>query len=218
MNPPPPMEGTPERKGVLIQRTGFDYRELALRISLVALNFGAIAFFWWSLQTVLLPLQNQARDANLTVTRLISEVDRMERVWAEGDVAQVRGKFSDIRSWMFVGRPAVEAWLAALKEQVLPLALDVEFDFSKSDTVQPGTATNAPITINPARVSLRIQPAAGIEALASTFQRTLQLSQQLAGLEKRVDLVELSAAGGSNSVSSTVVVLYLWTGEEGDLQ
>ena len=218
MNPPPPMEAGTGRKGVLIQRTGFDYRELALRISLVALNFGAIAFLWWSLQTVLLPLQKQARDANITVTRLISEVDRMERVWAEGDVAQVRSKFSDIRSWMFVGRPAVEAWLGALKEQVLPLALDVDFDFSKSDTVQPDTATNAHILINPARVSLRIQPVAGIEALASTFQRTVQLSQQLAGLEKRVDLVELTAAGGSNSVASTVVVLYLWTGEESDLQ
>jgi hypothetical protein len=212
------MEAGTGRKGVLIQRTGFDYRELALRISLVALNFGAIAFLWWSLQTVLLPLQKQARDANITVTRLISEVDRMERVWAEGDVAQVRSKFSDIRSWMFVGRPAVEAWLGALKEQVLPLALDVDFDFSKSDTVQPDTATNAHILINPARVSLRIQPVAGIEALASTFQRTVQLSQQLAGLEKRVDLVELTAAGGSNSVASTVVVLYLWTGEESDLQ
>jgi hypothetical protein len=54
--------------------------------------------------------------------------------------------------------------------------------------------------------------------LASTFQRTVQLSQQLAGLEKRVDLVELTAAGGSNSVASTVVVLQLWTGEESDLQ
>jgi hypothetical protein len=218
MNPPPPGEGTRERKGELIQRTGFDYRELALRVSLVALNFGAIAFFWWSLQTVLLPLQNQASDANLAVTRLISEVDRMERVLAEGDGAQVRSKFSDIRSWMFVGRSAVDAWLAGLKEEVLPLALDVEFDFSRSDTVQPSTATNTPILINPARVSLRIQPATGIEALASTFQRTLQLSQQLAGLEKRVDLVELTAVGGSNSVATTVVVMDLWTGEESDLQ
>ena len=221
MSQPPPVESAaPERKGPIIQSSGLDYRELALRISLVVLNLGSVAFFWWSLTKVLMPLQKQTQDTNLIVTRLISEVDRMERVLAEGDVEQVRGKYGDVRSWLFVGRPAVEAWLGGLKEQVVPLALDVEFDFTAdpAPATATTTTTNAPLTINPTRVTLKVRPAPGIEAVASPFQRTLQLTQRLTEQEKRVDLVELTATGGSNSVENVTVVLNLWTGEESDLQ
>lgn len=219
MSQPPPVESAaPERKGPIIQSSGMDYRDLAIRISLVVLNVGAVAFFWWSLTKVLVPLQSQTRETNVTVTRLISEVDRMERVWAEGDVEQVRSKYGDVRSWMFVGRPAVETWLSGLKEQVVPLALDVDFDFSADPASATATTTNATPAINPTRVALKVRPAPGIEAVASPFQRTLQLTQRLTGQEKRVDLVELSATGGSNSVENVTVVLNLWTGEESDLQ
>lgn len=210
-----------ERRGPIIQSTGWDYRDIAIRISLVLLNLGAIGFFWWSLQKVLIPLQKQVRETTTTVTRLISDVDLMERATAEGDVVQVRGKFGDVRSWMFVGRPAVEAWLGGLKEKVVPLALDVDFDFSKADATEPATTpgvTNSATAISPTRVSLKVRPAAGVEAVLTPFQRTLQMTQQLTGQEKRVDLVELTATGGSNSVDNVVVVLNLWTGEESDLQ
>lgn len=220
MTPPPATESAaPERKGALIQSTGLDYREIALRVALVVLNLGSIGLVWWSFQKQLLPLQKQVRDSNTTVTRLISEVDRMDSAWPQADIAQVRGKFGEARSWMFVGRPAVEAWLGGLKDQVIPLALDVEFDFSKTDPAAPAaTTTNAPPAISPTTVALKVRPAAGVEAVASSFQRTLQLSQRLTAQEKRVDLVELTAAGGANSVANAVLVLQLWTGEESDLQ
>ncbi len=218
--PPPVVSAPPERKGPVIQSSGLDYRDLALRISLVVLNLGSIAFLWWSLTKVLVPLQKQVREVNVTTTRLIAEVDRMDRLWAEGDIEQVRGKYGDVRSWMFVGRPAVEAWLGGLKEQVIPLALDVDFDFSADPAAAAAAAatTNAAPAINPTHVALKIRPAPGIEAVATPFQRTLQLSQRLTGQEKRVDLVELTATGGSNSVESVTVVLNLWSGEESDLQ
>ena len=57
MNPPPATESAaPERKGALIQSTGWDYREIALRVALVVLNLGSIGLLWWSVQKQLLPL------------------------------------------------------------------------------------------------------------------------------------------------------------------
>ena len=218
MTPQPPEITPADRQSALRQARAPRFKEMIQRVAVVLLNLSAIALLWWSLQKGLLPLQQKTRDTNLTVTRLISEVDRMEHVWPQAEIEQVRSKFGGVRSWMFVGRPAVESWLSEVKERVVPLALDVEPNFTKPEPAEPVAITNAASAISPMTLALKIHPAPGIEAIATPFQRTLQFSQRLTAQEKRVDLVELTAIGGLNSVERAVVVLHLWTGEESDLQ
>ena len=206
-----------ERPSALIQSTGTDYRQIALRIALVVLNLGSFALLWWSLQKLLLPLQKQARDSNATMTRLISEVDRMEHAWSAADIEQVRTNYNEVPSWMFVGRPALEAWLGEVKERVVPLALEVAPEINRSDPAAPGSTNTVP-TITSTTLALKVRPAAGIEAINSPFQRTLQFSQQLTAEQKRADLVELTVVGGANSVEEADLILQLWTSEEGDFR
>jgi hypothetical protein len=216
--PTTPSAAPGERKGALIQGRELNYREIALRISLVLLNLGSLALLWWSLQKVLLPLQKQVRDTNTTVTRLIADVDSMESAWPQLARDQLREKHSEARSWMFVGRPAVESWLEGVKANAIPLALTVGFDFTKAEAENAAPApTNAP-GLNPTPVALVVLPTPGVENPLSPYQRILQLSQQLTRQEKRVDFVEMTATGGSNSVGNAILVLHLWSGEESDLQ
>jgi hypothetical protein len=216
--PPSPTAAPSERKGALIQSRALNYKEITLRISLVLLNLGSLALLWWSLQKVLLPLQKQVRDANTTVTRLIAEVDTMESTWPQAAAAQTREKYGEVRAWMFVGRPALESWLDGIKTSVVPMVLDVGFDFSKTEADDPGPApTNAP-AISPTPVALSVRPTPGVASPLSPYQRILQLSQRLTSREKRVDFVELTASSGSNSVGNATLVLHLWSGEESDLQ
>lgn len=207
------------RKGTLIQPRETDYKEIALRIGLVLLNIGSVALLWWSLQGTLQPLQRELRDVNTTVTRLITDVESLERAWSQPVVEQTRGKFGEVRSYMFVGRPAVESWINDVKQSAVPLALDVGFDFNLAEPSSVAPApTNAPASITPTPVALSVRPGLGIDAANPSYQRLLQLSQRLTVQEKRADLVELRAAAGSNSVDQAVLVLHLWTAEESDLQ
>lgn len=217
MSEPTGAPPTSEHKGALLQSRDSNYKEIAIRIGVVLLNLLSIGLFWWSLQYLLLPLQKKARDASTAVTRLQSEVDAMERAWTKPASEEVRGKFGEVRNWMFVGQPAVEEWLGNVKKLAMPLALEVGLDFSRVESAE-AAPTNAPSAIRPTAVALTFRSAPGIEAVASPYQRVLQLSQRLTTQDKRVDFTELTVNGGSNSVENAVIVLHLWTGEEGDLQ
>jgi hypothetical protein len=199
--------------GLLIQPRGLDYREIAQRSLLVFLNLGSVAFLWWSLQARLLPLQQETRDLTTTVARLSGEVSLMEATWTPATAQEIRERFGEVRTRAFNGRGALETWLAALKQQVVPLALDIDLDLSKLDAAP---ATNSPAGPTPRRVLVEVRPAAEIEAIATPFQRILQLTQRLVCDEPRADLVDLSVAGGLGSVSRAVFVLDLWTSDEGD--
>jgi hypothetical protein len=49
----------------------------------------------------------------------------------------------------------------------------------------------------------------------SAYQRVLRLAQRLTATQKRADLAELTVFGGTNSISSAVMVFDLWAGEGG---
>lgn len=208
MNPPTPVPAArvrPPRPGRI------NYREVLLRVGLVLVVVGAVALMWWSYRR-LVPLQQRTRELNATVTRLSSEVDEMQRRWSGADIEQLNQKSDRVQAQLFSGPPELEAWLRELKEQVVPLALDINANFGKTSAAAPEDQKLATV---PATVSVEVKPAPGIPGVQTPYQRILQLSQRLTAQEKRADLVELSVAGGTNSVSRAVVVLNLWAGQEG---
>lgn len=208
MNPPTPAL-VPRSKP--LRPTRINYRELLLRVGLALVVLGAVALTWWSYNR-LVPLQHRTRELNATVARLSSEVDEMQRRWSGTDIEQINQKFGQVQSRLFSGQPELEAWLRDLKEQVIPLALDINANFGKTSTESPEDQKLATV---PATVSVEVKPAPGIPGVQTPYQRILQLSQRLTTQEKRADLVELSVAGGTNSISRATVVLNLWAGQEG---
>jgi hypothetical protein len=206
-----PAEQTQEKRPAAPARpSSFNYRELIVRVVLVLLVFGSLTMVWWSIQR-LKPRQKAVAELNVTVNKLSGEVDQMETRWSKQEVEQILRKNSQVGDVLFVGQPALESWLANLREQVVPMALDLKADFGQA-AADPA-ASNKVFTV-PATVSVDVKPAPGIDAIRTPYERVLRLSQRLAGQAKRADLVEMSVVGGSNSISRAVVVLNLWAGEE----
>ena len=195
----------------LAKGPGFDHKQILLRGLVVLLNLGSLVFLWWSLQYRLLPLQKQTRQLSATVGRLASDVSQMEVLWTKPVAQEIRSKYDEVQSRVFKDRAAMEAWLAALPQQITPLALDVEMSLSNA---VPPAVSNALEGFSSTRAVVTVRPSPEIEAIASPFQRILRFSQILVGDDRRADLVGLSVAGGSNSVSRAVFELDLWAREE----
>ena len=205
---------TPERRPVAAlapRASSLNYTEILLRALFFLCVLGSLALVWWSVRR-LAPLQQKSRELSTTVARLSAEVDQMDGKWTKQDVEQIVRKFGQVQGHLFGGQAAGEAWLIKLKEQGIPMALDVKADFGKTAAQEAG---DRKLAVIPATVSIEVRPAPGIEGVLPPYQRMLQLSQRLTAEEKRADLVELNVVGGTNSICRAVVVLDLWAGEEG---
>jgi hypothetical protein len=201
---PLPQSGTPPRNA--------GYRDRLFRVIILVAVLGSVAVIWWSFVMVLLPRLKESRELSSRVSRLSAEVDDLEHQWTKAGAEQVSNQFSQVDLKLFEGRAGVEAWLADLKEQAAPLALDVRADLGPAS---PQTAGGRTLTVIPATVSVEVQPARPELATPSPYQRILQLSQRLTDQDKRADLTELTVAGGTNSIGRTVLVLNYWTRKEG---
>jgi hypothetical protein len=190
--------------------TRFNAYEWQFRIFIVVMLGVSVLLSWWSLKR-LVPLQRQCRELSATVSRVSTEVDEMQRQWSEDDAAQIRRRFAQANAQLFVDQSALESWMANLKDQVIPLGLDVHTDFAKS---VPQSSHND-LAIIPTTVAVDVRPTLGIQGAESSYQRILRLSHRLTTQQKRADLAELKVSATSdNSINGAVLVLNLWAGEE----
>jgi len=198
----PPAAAPPRKAG---------HRDWLFRAITLAVVLGSVAVIWWSLVVVLFPRQKQARELSSTVSRLSAEVDDLEHQWSKAGAEQVSNQFSQVDLKLFECRTNLETWLADLKDQAAPLALDLRADLGAAS---PQTAGGRTLNVIPATVSVEVLPARPAKATPSPYQRILQLSQRLTGEDKRADLTELTVAGGPNSIGRAVLVLNYWAGKE----
>ena len=197
--PPKPLQARPFRS-----------REWVFRLVIVLLLVGSVALAWWSLKFRLLPAQKQSRELSVSVTRLSTEVDDLERQWSKVKQDQVARRLNQAHAQLFDTQDAVENWLFNIKAQSDPLLLDAKASLGKSI---PKTTNGQDVAIIPATVSVSVAPIFGVQDRESPYQRILRFSERLATLQKRADLIDLTVAGGTNSVSSASLVFHLWAGE-----
>ena len=184
------------------------------RSVIAVLILGSLSLAWWSFAVRLLPLQQRSRELSLKVARLSAEVDAQERLWAGEHEQLISNRLTEAQSRLFADQEALESWLANLKEQALPLALDTKTDFSKNVTPLPSEADLALIATT---ISVDVQSASPEAGYESPYQRILRLAQRLADSEKRADLTGLRVLSGTNSVAKAVMVFHLWAGQEAPL-
>ena len=186
--------------------------DLLFRAVILVLVLGSVAVIWWSLVMVLFPRMKQSRELSSTVSRLSAEVDDLERQWTKAGPGQVSNQFSQVDLKLYEGRTGVESWLADVKDQAAPLALDVQADLGAAS---PQTAGGRTLTVIPATVSVEVQSAPLAITNSSAYQRIFRLSQRLTEQDKRADLTELTVFGGTNSIGRAVLILNYWTRKEG---
>lgn len=133
----------------------------------------------------------------------------MERTLSEaGGAAAIEQGFQEAQAALLPGRQGIEQWLQELEAASLPMGLDLVVSFGRPET---RVITNHTFSVVPAEV--QAQPRVGGLNPRSPYRRLLELLQHLATLPHRVDLVEVDARGGTNSVERARITLNLWATE-----
>ncbi len=188
-------------------------RELAFRIVITLVLLGSLALAWHSTARVLAPRLQESRTLISSVSDLQKQIDTLEHKFTPAQLQEITNKFEQIGSQLFGSPAALEDWLNTLREQALPLGLDLQTELGTPATQNAGGRKFAVI---PATVTVDAQAPGGAGGLASPCQRILRLTQFLAAQEKRTDLVEMAVSSNStNSINHGVLVLNCWAGGEG---
>jgi hypothetical protein len=187
-----------------------NYGDWILRAVFVLLIAGSAWLVYWSLNRLAIQ-RKQSRELGTLVSRLGNEIQLMQGKYTQSDVEQLGTHYRRANELLFQGQEPLEKWLLDLKQVMIPLALDGTPQLGKT-MVQ--TNTQPQLTILPATLALDLRPAAGIEARQPGYARLLQFLQEVTTQNKRVDLVDLTVTGGTNSIERAVAGLELWAGEE----
>jgi hypothetical protein len=219
MNPPqklviarpatvPPVIPSGVRVGTAINSRRHRF-EWLFRVVILLLVAASLAVAWWTFTQVFQPAQRQSRDMSARLARVAGEVDQLERKWGKAEADQVRRRYGEAYAQLFADQPALEAWLAGLRDQAAPLGLQTQIDFGQS---RLAVTNEQQLAIIPASVSIEIQPLPGGDE--SPYQRLLRFTRQLSTEGKRADLAEMTVVGGPASVPRARLVFSLWAGEE----
>lgn len=203
--PPRPAPPAPRFK------TPLTVRDWILRALILVVIAGSVALVWWSYQR-LVPVQQQAREANALLARLANEVRTMETKYPQEVIDRIRADHRAAQGLLFGGENAVAPWFESLQEDLIPLALEGRASFGVPKAAQ---AAGQGLAIVPATVSVDLKPAADITSVATPYVRLLRFVDLLGRQAKRVDLLDLQVSGGSNSVAKASATLELWAGTEG---
>lgn len=181
-----------------------------LRRGIVGVLLAAsIGLVYWSYQR-LMPVQQRSSELSAATTRLISDLAALESRYAPDEIERIGARHAATQQLLFTSTDALPEWFEALKQQLLPLALDLKADFGRVTTHRAAAES---VTVVPATLAVDIRPVAGLNVGQSPYQRVLRLLQILAAQPQRVDLVELTVTGGFNSISRGTLVLDLWAGD-----
>src|SRR5690348_10281017 len=84
--------------------------EAVFRVSIVAALLISMGLAWWTLTRKLVPLEQQSQALGVTLSRLSSEVEGLERKWSTEEVDKLRSQYKQIRTELFANEEAMGAW------------------------------------------------------------------------------------------------------------
>jgi len=179
-----------------------------LRVVLSVVFGGSVFLLWWSVSR-LPALERKLELKNVEIARLQNDVLDMQMKWNPQEADQVAARFRRAQEQLFDSPAEVARWQEDTKRQTNPFALAV--------LGQPAESRASPLpdkrlTVTPVTVELQSAPPGA--STNSPYYRLLRLVQGLTTQKKRVDLVEFSVTGNSNSVSQARIGLQLWSLEK----
>ena len=204
---PPPLPG--QRSVAVAAQRRLNAWEILFRVAIAAALIISISLAWWEFARQFLPLQQESQALGAAVSHLSDEVEVYQRKWASTEVQQIRTSYKELRTQLFADDAALQAWLGRMDEAAGPLVLDLKVDFGKTTAY---VTNEVNVAVMPASVSIEVHPMPG--GTESPYQRLLRFGQQISAEGKRADLAELRVSGGTNSITSAVLVFNLWVGDE----
>jgi hypothetical protein len=181
------------------------FRDLKVRLLLLGIFGGSVALAWWSIDR--LPAWEKRLELQSTkISALEDDIQKMEQRWNAAEAEQIAGRFKQSQELLWAGHDQIAMWQTDLKKQADQFALSINAGVTRTqDCPLPGkkfTIASTAVDLRPITPGIRTN---------SPYARLLTFAQYIADQKKRVDLVELTANGGSNSVSEASMGLRLWS-------
>jgi hypothetical protein len=175
---------------------------------MLAICVGSVLLLHWSLFVRLLPVTRQHQDRATQMTRLADEVERLRLKWDPQAVELIRSRFQAARQSLFGGSNDLNRWRTGLEREAGSRALEAGLTLGEPQT-------NAAINRSFASVKaeLEVWPLTVLGFTNSPYQRVLGYFDDVVDSPKRVDLIELSVRGNSNSIQQARAVLHLLAGD-----
>lgn len=166
----------------------------------VILSFSLV----WASANRLTRVREQVGSLTAQATRLTAEIDVMRAQWPPARTQHIQANLPAAQAKLFQGPPALADWMRLAEAQAVPLALETQFELLGMRTQH----IHQPIAIMQTRLDL--QPSRDAVSPRPSYQRLLEFARFLSLTNQRLDIVELSVTGTSNSVGSASLVLELW--------
>jgi hypothetical protein len=183
-------------------------RGVIIRVAVIAALVGSILLPVWSWKR-LQPVSRQRTAAAAQQMRLNNEVDVLERRWDPAEAERVEEELRQVLQRLFAGPEEIMDWQTELDRQTRQHDIDVT---SRLGMTEFRSREGHKLAVRPATIELA--PAAAVRSTNSSYQRLLGFTRTLANMNRRIDLVELSVTGRSNSVEQARAIVQLWSREE----
>src|ERR1043166_3704930 len=179
-------------------------RDLKVRVLLLGSLVVSVALAWWSINR-LPDWEKKIQSQNTKIAQLEDEILNLEKRWSDSEAEEVGARCKTVQDQLLSGHDEVMLWQTNLQRRANQFTLSVNTGVTNTmDCPLPGKR----FSIYSATVDVgTISP--GVRT-NSPYLRLLNFAQSLASDRKRVDLVELSAGGSSNSVPKATLGLQPW--------
>jgi len=196
-------------------------RTFVARFVLLFVFAASVILIWWNVAGIpwldngleswgvyrLQRMETLRQQESAKQAQLLDETSKMESRWNRSEAEQVGAKFKQAQEQLFAGNEEFLRWQEELKRQTNQFSLEVK---AQSSRTQACPLPNKVFTIIPATIEMRVSDELLTQA---PYKRVLDLAKNLTTQKKRVDLLELSVKGNSNSVSQAKFELQLWSEE-----
>jgi hypothetical protein len=181
------------------------YRDLKVRLLLLGVFGASVALVWWSVNR--LPAwEKKLNEQNRKITELEGEITQFELRWNGAEAERIAGRFKEAQEHVSAGPNEWTSWQGEMKRQANQFTV----------AFNPGATNTHDCPLPGKRFSI-LSATLDLSAFSpgtrtnSPYVRLLNFAQNLATQPKRVDLMELSASGQSNSVTEARMGVQLWS-------
>jgi hypothetical protein len=166
----------------------------------------SVGLVWWSINR-LAPLGKRIEEGTGRIAGLENDVLQMELRWDADEADATEAQFNEAGGLLFSGQEEITVWQEEIKSSHDDI-LRVNFGPPTVRTLE-SPIPNRVFTTTEATIDL--QPIQDETIVATPYERLLELTETLTTDKRRVDLLEVTARGNSNSVSHARLLVRVWS-------
>ena len=171
-------------------------RTWVARLVMLMICAGSVGLVYWSLFARFQPVSRLQKEKVVEFSILANEVEQLRLKWNPAEVKQTRARFRAAQKLVFTGPAELSEWEKETARESVSMMLET--------ALEVGSAVPHPLVglnLESLRTDLYIRPIVPVGVTNSPYQQLLGFIRSVGNSTKRVDLLELSVDGDSNSVA-----------------